>query len=201
MNLRVAQGRQRPVRSTGLELRRDVTFALQRGSDTLRVTERVALEPEELTPTSVPEFLVVLRVVLEKSGLTAGQVAAKTSIARSSAYNLVASSRTGLPVDPDQVWLFLGGCGLRLEQIDTIMRAWRRLAVERRRRSEVAELKPDRTRTATRHPGVAIGVDGCIEQLQLARAAGDLGNAVVWAQRLKPALLAERASSGNSGIP
>ncbi|MEV6444072.1 hypothetical protein [Amycolatopsis sp. NPDC051716] len=160
------------------------------------MSERVALEPGELALATVPEFLAVLRIVLERSGLTAGQVAAKTSIARSSAYNLVASSRTGLPVDPDQVWLFLGGCGLRLEQIHTIMQAWQRLKVERRRHSAVTDLKPDRTGTATRLCGADVGVDGCIEHLQLARAAGDLDDAVVWARKLKLALLAERADSG-----
>ncbi len=165
------------------------------------MSERVALEPGELALATVPEFLAVLRIVLERSGLTAGQVAAKTSIARSSAYNLVASSRTGLPVDPDQVWLFLGGCGLRLEQIHTIMQAWQRLKVERRRHGAVTDPKPDRTGTAARLCDADVGVDGCIEHLRLARAAGDLDDAVVWARRLKLALLAERADSGSSGGP
>src|SRR5689334_2622621 len=83
------------TRFNGLELRRAASVAVERGPDTFRITEKVVLKPEELTLTTIPEFLTVLRLVLERSGLTAGQVAAKTSIARSSAYNLVAVSRTG----------------------------------------------------------------------------------------------------------
>ncbi|GHG26521.1 hypothetical protein GCM10017567_52220 [Amycolatopsis bullii] len=65
----------------------------ERGPDTFRISGRVTLAPEELTLTTLDGFLAVLRLVLERSGLTAGQVAAKTSIARSSAYNLVSVSR------------------------------------------------------------------------------------------------------------
>ncbi|WP_370967698.1 hypothetical protein [Amycolatopsis sp. cg9] len=110
----------------GLELRR--TSVTDRGPDTFSSTQRVVLRPSELTPATVPEFLGTLRLVLDRSGLTAGQVAAKTSIARSSAYNLVASGRTGLPTGPGQVRLFLSGCGLRLDQVDTIMVAWTKLS-------------------------------------------------------------------------
>ncbi|MEV6831647.1 hypothetical protein [Amycolatopsis sp. NPDC051102] len=164
------------------------------------MSEKVVLEPAGLAPATVPEFLAVLRIVLEKSGLTAGQVAAKTSIARSSAYNLVARSRTALPVDEDQVWLFLGGCGLRVEQIDMLMRAWRRLAAERRRRSEATGFRSARAGTAARRREADVGVDGCIEGLQRARAAGDLADAVGWVRKLKRAVLAERADPGEIGV-
>ncbi len=150
----------------------------------------MALAPEELTLTTVDGFLAVLRLVLERSGLTAGQVAAKTSIARSSAYHLVSVSRTGLPVDPDQVLLFLTGCGLRMDQVDEVMRAWGRIALERRRRRAAGEVRPE---PALPRRGAEVGVDRCLEQLRLVRAAGDLDKAVTWARRLTLALLAEKA--------
>ncbi|MEU4523274.1 hypothetical protein AB0F52_31765 [Amycolatopsis sp. NPDC024027] len=160
------------------------------GPDTFRVSARVALTPEELTLATVDDFLAVLRLVLERSGLTAGQVAAKTSIARSSAYNLVSVSRRGLPVDPDQVLLFLTGCGLRMDQVDEIMRAWGRFALERRRHRASGELRPE---PEPPRRNVDVGVDRCLEQLRLVRAAGDLDKAVTWARRLTSALLAEKA--------
>lgn len=169
--------------------RRRAPILEERGPDTFRVSARVALAADELTLSTVDEFLAVLRLVLKRSGLTAGQVAAKTSIARSSAYNLVSASRTGLPVDPDQVLLFLTGCGLRMDQVDEIMRAWGRIAVERRRR-RAGEEKPEPTPP---YRSAHVGVDRCLEQLRLVRAAGDLDKAVAWAQRLTSALLAEKA--------
>lgn len=160
-----------------------------RGPDTFRVSARVALAADELTLSTVDEFLAVLRLVLKRSGLTAGQVAAKTSIARSSAYHLVSVSRKGLPVDPDQVLLFLTGCGLRMDQVDKIMRAWGRIAVERRKRRATGEVRPE---PAPPRGGAEVGVDRCLEQLRLVRAAGDLDKAVAWARRLTLALLAEK---------
>src|SRR4051794_16454355 len=124
----------RPMRRDGLQLRRVREKAVERGPDTFNSTERVELKADELTLATVFEFVAMLRLVLKKSGLTAGQVAVKTSIARSSAYSLVAVTRTGLPVNPDQVRIFLGGCGLRLDQVDQVMRAWDRLKADHRGR-------------------------------------------------------------------
>ncbi|MFJ9780297.1 hypothetical protein ACIRSS_11980 [Amycolatopsis sp. NPDC101161] len=134
------------------------------------------------------EFVAMLRLVLRKSGLTAGQVAAKTSIARSSAYNLVAATRTGLPVDPSQVRLFVRGCGLRQEQIDEVMRAWMRLSVDNRRRKDVTAANSEQLPRAE-----DLGVDECMEHIRRSRAAGEHVVAAAWARRLTGALLAERA--------
>ena len=179
-----------PVRQKARGPRRGTALPGEAGPDTFRVSARVTLAPEELTLATVDDFLAVLRLVLDRSGLTAGQVAAKTSIARSSAYHLVSMSRTGLPVDPDQVLLFLTGCGLRMDQVDEIMRAWGRIALERRRRRGAGEIRP---RPAPHRPSADAGVDRCVEQLRLLRAAGDLDKAVTWARRLTSALLAEKA--------
>src|SRR5690349_20332345 len=110
--------RWRPMKRDSLRLQPIRKGANESGPETFNSTERVVLRPDELTLATVFEFVAMLRLVLRKSGLTAGQVAAKASIARSSAYNLVAATRTGLPVDPSQVQLFVRGCGLRQDQID-----------------------------------------------------------------------------------
>lgn len=103
------------------------------GPDAFSSTEKVTLEPHEIATATVPEFLALLRQVLERSGLTAGQVSAKTSIARSSVYSLVDPRRRGLPVKAVQVQEFLCGCGLLLKQVRTVMEAWESLNGIRRR--------------------------------------------------------------------
>ncbi|MFI5587510.1 hypothetical protein ACIA5G_20845 [Amycolatopsis sp. NPDC051758] len=179
------------MRRSGLQLQRCQKEVVERGPETFKSTERVVLTSEELALATIPEFLVMLRLVLEKSGLTAGQVAAKTSIARSSAYNLVAVTRTGLPIDPGQVRLFLSGCGLRIEQVDEVMHAWKRLGFDRRRRRSGRAAKPE---SAPRRR--APGADTCLEHIQRSRASGDLAGAAAWARRLAEALLAECAQPG-----
>ncbi|MET9001255.1 hypothetical protein [Amycolatopsis sp. NPDC004169] len=180
-----------PARRKTHGSRRGTSLPEERGPDTFRVSARVVLTSEEMTLSTVDGFLAVLRLVLERSGLTAGQVAAKTSIARSSAYNLVSASRTGLPIDPDQVLLFLTGCGLKMEQVDEVMHAWRRFALERRQRRPAGDTKPE---PAPSRRGVEVDFDRCLDQLQLVRATGDLDKAVVWARRLTSTLLAEKAA-------
>ncbi|MEA5357987.1 hypothetical protein VA596_00450 [Amycolatopsis sp., V23-08] len=139
--------------------------------------------------------MAVLRLVLKRSGLTAGQISAKTSIARSSAYNLVAPARTGLPTDPGQVLLFLRGCGLQLDQVNKIMWAWERLGADRRKhRLNTARSESMRSGMATQRE--VAGVEECIEQVQRARAAGQLTAAVGWARRLTEALSTEHAQLG-----
>ncbi|MGW5718238.1 hypothetical protein ACWEVP_18875 [Amycolatopsis sp. NPDC003865] len=156
--------------------------------ETFTSTERVVLRPDELTLATVSEFVAMLRLVLEKSGLTAGQVAAKTTIARSSAYNLVSATRTGLPVDPVQVRLFVRGCGLRQDQVDAVMRAWARLSVDNRRRRDGSSARSEQSPLPK-----DLGVDECMEEIRRLRAAGDHVVAAAWARRLTGALLAERA--------
>ncbi|MEU0797137.1 hypothetical protein ABZ342_44345 [Amycolatopsis sp. NPDC005961] len=178
------------MRRNNVELKSVWKEIPDRGPETFSSTERVVVNPDELTLATVLEFVAMLRLVLKRSGLTAGQVAAKTAIARSSAYSLVSVKRTGLPVDPGQVQLFLCGCGLRHDQIDQVMRAWERLSADRRPRRGGNAVKPERLpRTED------LGVDACMEQIQTLRAAGELAVAVARAQRLTGALLAEGARS------
>lgn len=176
------------MKRDNLRLRPIMKQNAESARETFNSTERVVLRPDELTLATVPEFVAMLRLVLKKSGLTAGQVAAKTSIARSSAYNLVSATRTGLPVDPVQVRLFVRGCGLRQDQIDAVMRAWTRLSVGDRRRRDGIAVKSEQL------PRVEdLGVDECMEHIRRSRAAGQHAVAAAWARRLTGALLAERA--------
>ncbi|MFJ7216269.1 hypothetical protein [Amycolatopsis sp. NPDC098790] len=161
---------------------------VERMPETFTTASRVVLKPDEMTLATVAEFAAMLRLVLKKSGMTAGQVAAKTSIARSSAYSLVSATRTGLPVDAAQVQLFMRGCGLRHDQIDEVMRAWTRLSADNRRRRDVNLAKPERL-----PPAEDLGVDECVEHIQRLRVEGKHAVAVAWARRLIGALLAERA--------
>ncbi|SFW13586.1 hypothetical protein [Amycolatopsis australiensis] len=87
-------------------------------------SEKVVLEVGELTVETVADFRALLKKVLDRAGLTCGQIAMKTSINRSSLYNLVDVRRSGLPTKPDQVQEFLCACGLQLQQVATIMRSW-----------------------------------------------------------------------------
>ncbi|GHG26527.1 hypothetical protein GCM10017567_52230 [Amycolatopsis bullii] len=77
-----------------------------------------------------------------------------------------------------------------MDQVDEVMRAWGRIALERRRRRAAVEVRPE---PAVSRRGAEVGVDRCLEQLRLVRAAGDLDKAVTWARRLTSALLAEKS--------
>lgn len=108
-------------------------------------SEKVVLAAAELEVETVADFRALLVLVLERSGLTCGQIAAKTSIGRSSVYNLADVRRTGLPTKPDQVQEFLCACGLQLRQVGTVMRSWELLDAERAKptgKSAAAEPPP-----------------------------------------------------------
>ncbi|MEV6832090.1 hypothetical protein [Amycolatopsis sp. NPDC051102] len=94
-------------------------------------SERVVLEVDELNVETVADFRALLKLVLDRAGLTCGQIAMKTSINRSSLYNLVDVRRSGLPTKPGQVLSFLYAAGLQLQQVATIMRSWELLNAAR----------------------------------------------------------------------
>ncbi|GAB3167718.1 hypothetical protein GCM10027258_93510 [Amycolatopsis stemonae] len=94
-------------------------------------TEKVVLDADELAVETVADFRALLKLVLDRAGLTCGQITMKTSINRSSVYNLVDVRRTGLPTKPRQVLEFLCACGLQLRQVAAIMRSWELLNAAR----------------------------------------------------------------------
>jgi hypothetical protein len=184
------------ITCTGLELRKSDRNTQDEGPETFTSTGKVTLQPDELTPATAVEFAALLRLVLERSGLTAGQIAAKTSIARSSVYNLVAPTRTGLPLKRDQV-----------DQVTPVMQAWEALIADRRKsRCKIGATiasspAPTRTMplTSPARPHEAdvplpwpdeTSIDTCMKQIQSAHAAGEFVMAAAWAQRLTTVLLA-----------
>jgi hypothetical protein len=113
---------------------RTLRYQIHTGADAgsrFTSTEKVVLTAEELTIGTVADFRALLALVLKRAGLTCGQIAAKTSIGRSSVYNLVDVRREGLPTKGDQVQEFLCACGLQLRQVATVMRSWELLDAQR----------------------------------------------------------------------
>jgi len=84
--------------------------------------------PSELIAASTPvEFRQLLDHIMTSAGLTASQIAIKTTIPRSQAYNMVATSRTTLPSKPGQVREFVEACGLAPVQVALVMDLWTKL--------------------------------------------------------------------------
>jgi len=83
----------------------------------------------ELQATTVGEFLVLLRRIRERSGLTVPRVAARTGglLPRSQAYTMVDAGRTKLPGKVEQVRAFAWACGLPGHQVDRVVRLWAEL--------------------------------------------------------------------------
>ncbi|MCG8919420.1 hypothetical protein L6E12_26955 [Actinokineospora sp. PR83] len=84
---------------------------------------KVVLTPEELIARSPAELSALLALVLDKAGLTAGQVAVKTGLPRSTAYTLIKPDDS-LPSTVEQIQALLCGCGLEPSQIQKVMDLW-----------------------------------------------------------------------------
>lgn len=80
-----------------------------------------------ITASSAEEFLRLLRAILMWSGRTAGQVAERGGLSRSTAYNFVSPKNTALPQNPRAVMAFCDGCGLPEEQLGAVIEVWRKL--------------------------------------------------------------------------
>lgn len=73
------------------------------------------------------EFRQLLHYIRMRAGLTPSQIAIKTTIPRSQAYNMVAGTRTTLPSKPEQVREFVEACGLSPVQVGLVMSLWSKL--------------------------------------------------------------------------
>lgn len=80
--------------------------------------------PLDLRATTGKEFRELLGRVRATSGLSGGQIAAKTGMPRSTAYALTNTSRAGLPSRRDQVRAYVVACGLSDTQVDNVMDLW-----------------------------------------------------------------------------
>lgn len=95
---------------------------------------RAALElaPERIHADTPAEFRQLLDHIRTRAGLTPGQIAVKTGIPRSQAYNMVSASRTTLPSKPEQVQRFVEACGLGAIHVAMVMDLWKKLDQENR---------------------------------------------------------------------
>ena len=90
---------------------------------------RVYLELDSATicASTPADFRRLLDNIRKRAGLTSSQIAIKTTIPRSQAYNLVAATRTTLPSKPEQVRQFVEACGLSPVQVGLVMSLWEKL--------------------------------------------------------------------------
>jgi hypothetical protein len=91
------------------------------------VDHAVMLEREELHAETPAEFCGLLDRIRTAADLTCGQIAAKTGMPRSQAYNMVAKNRTSLPSRRDQVAAFTKACNLAPLQVDIVLDLWGKL--------------------------------------------------------------------------
>lgn len=115
------------------------------------------LDSEMLTASTPVEFRQLLDRIRTNAGLTPSQIAIKTTIPRSQAYNMVTASRTTLPSKPGQVREFVEACGLAPVQAALVMDLWTKL--DQQAREQAAETAPspadkNAASDSTRYPTV-----------------------------------------------
>lgn len=93
------------------------------------------LDSDRLSATTPVEFRQLLDHIRMRAGLTPSQIAVKTAIPRSQAYNMVAANRTTLPSKPRQVREFVEACGLAPVQVGLVMSLWSKLDQQTRERA------------------------------------------------------------------
>jgi hypothetical protein len=94
------------------------------------------LDSDTIHATTPVEFRQLLDHIRVRAGLTPSQIAIKTTIPRSQAYNMVAVTRTTLPSKPEQVREFVEACGLAPVQVGLVMNLWSNLDQQAREEQE-----------------------------------------------------------------
>jgi len=84
----------------------------------------IELDSDTIRATTPVEFRQLLDRIRQRAGLTPSQIAVKTTIPRSQAYNMVAVGRTTLPSKPEQVREFVEACGLAPVHVGLVMSLW-----------------------------------------------------------------------------
>jgi hypothetical protein len=100
------------------------------------------LKPADLQITTRIDLAELLRVVVEKSGLSKVQLAKQVEISRSQLYNLINPNRCALPRYRSQLLAVLRTCSLVEDQIRFILVQWQRLDQARPERAKKAARKP-----------------------------------------------------------
>jgi len=82
---------------------------------------------EEITATTAGEFVELLRLLQVRSGVTAGDIARRSGIARSQVYALIERGRRVLPTQLPHVHDFAQACGLTAAQVALVEALWAQL--------------------------------------------------------------------------
>jgi chloramphenicol 3-O-phosphotransferase len=87
----------------------------------------LVLDHAELHAENAVQFRRMLDRIRDAAGLNCGQIAVKTGMPRSQAYNLVSGARKTLPSRRDQVAAFVQACNLAPVQVDIVLDIWKKL--------------------------------------------------------------------------
>jgi len=85
------------------------------------------IDSDSIRAATPVEFRQLLDHIRISAGLTPSQIAIKTTIPRSQAYNMVAANRATMPSKPEQVRQFVEACGLSPVQVGLVMTLWGKL--------------------------------------------------------------------------
>jgi hypothetical protein len=119
-----------------------------------RARSYLQVDGDSIRATTAVEFRQLLDRFRALAGLTPSQIAIKTTIPRSQAYNMVAANRTTLPSKPGQVREFVEACGLGPVEVALVMDLWIRLDQQARDRAATRAVPPalaDRASGSFRH--------------------------------------------------
>ncbi len=90
------------------------------------------LSSDELLIRTPADLAQVFQAVLDRAGLTAGQLAIKANISRSQVYSMKKAGTGSVPRNPEQISRWLFNCGVPPKQAHVIMERWKQLDVLRR---------------------------------------------------------------------
>ncbi|GAA0645877.1 hypothetical protein GCM10010174_81170 [Kutzneria viridogrisea] len=120
---------------------------------------------EELRASTPVEFVTLLRLLQQRSGVTAGRLCARGPSAgpgrfgRSQVYSMTNIVRGVLPTKGEQVRAFAVACGLDQHQVEELLRVWvRLLAREKHRKTKRAAGAPRAGGRGRRGPGRELDV-------------------------------------------
>ncbi|SFW11498.1 helix-turn-helix domain-containing protein [Amycolatopsis australiensis] len=186
-----------------LSARREAGERADRVGMTGRHRSMALLSEDELRLRTPADLARVFQLVLDRAGLTAGQLAIKAKISRSQVYNLKKEGSTAVPRSPEQITAYLTACGVPPQQVAIVLRQWQRLDVLRRqgRTPELSHEPPGRPvrhevirqRVISGPPRLAVG-----EETPVTLPAREGPDPALRATPLQPLATAEPESTAKS---
>ncbi|MEU3015629.1 hypothetical protein, partial [Nocardia asteroides] len=95
-----------------------------------------------ITAENVPQFLTLIRAMVEHSGRTRGQIVTVSGLPRSTVYHFTSEKNTSLPKSRDQVRALARACKLDDTQVGEVLKIWDRLAREEYETGRTPEQEP-----------------------------------------------------------